>query len=219
VGMPYEQFIYRSAAEREHQRDAKSQAGDIDLVVYSLRKWAKLALQGNPTVLIPLFAPVTRTSAHGQSLRDMASAFASKEAGKRFIGYLRGQRERLLGQRGQKDVNRPELIEKYGFDTKYCMHMLRLGIQGVEFLTTGKITLPMREPFRSQLLEVRLGKVSEANCIDWSRSLENDIEVLVNGSSCLPDRANVDCVQRWVNNVYLYEWRWHSLREAANECE
>ena len=36
---------------------ARSGAGDLDLVIYSLRKWARLAAQGNPTVLLLLFVP------------------------------------------------------------------------------------------------------------------------------------------------------------------
>ena len=43
---PFEQFIYRSAAEREGRENARSTAGDLDLTVYSLRKWIRLALKG-----------------------------------------------------------------------------------------------------------------------------------------------------------------------------
>lgn len=49
----FEQWVYRSAAEREGDAGARSCAGDLDLNMYSLRKWARLALQGNPTVLLP----------------------------------------------------------------------------------------------------------------------------------------------------------------------
>jgi uncharacterized protein len=31
--------------------------GDTDLVIYSLRKYLRLAVKGNPTVMLPLFAP------------------------------------------------------------------------------------------------------------------------------------------------------------------
>ena len=131
---------------------ARSQAGDLDLTIYSLRKWARLALQGNPTVLLLLYLPdeaiVIRTTA-GDRLRGLASAFASKHAGKRFLGYLEAQLQRLVGERGQRDVNRFELVEEFGYDTKYAMHMLRLGHQGVEFLESGRLFLPMREPVRS----------------------------------------------------------------------
>ena len=54
---PFEQFIYRSAAEREGRENARSIAGDLDLTIYSLRKWVRLALKGNPTILILLFTP------------------------------------------------------------------------------------------------------------------------------------------------------------------
>ena len=43
---PFEQFIYRSAAEREGRENARSIAGDLDLTIHSLRKWMRLALKG-----------------------------------------------------------------------------------------------------------------------------------------------------------------------------
>lgn len=113
----FEQWVYRSAAEREGHAGARSHAGDLDLTVYSLRKWARLALQGNPTVLLLLFLPdsaiVVRTNV-GAELQELAPAFASKCAGKRFLGYLEAQRQRLVGERGQRDINRNDLVEKFG---------------------------------------------------------------------------------------------------------
>src|SRR3990167_374131 len=132
---PFEQYIYRSAAEREHRHDAPSVGGDLDLVVYSLRKFARLALGGNPTVLMVLFAPdVVQCDARGSQLRDLAPAFASRVAGKKFLGYLSSQRQRMLGERGNGGHGRPrdELVQKFGYDTKFAMHMLRLGYQGSE---------------------------------------------------------------------------------------
>jgi len=58
---PFEQFIYRSAAERAGRHDARSMAGDLDLTIYSLRKWMRLALRGNPTILLLLFTPDDQT--------------------------------------------------------------------------------------------------------------------------------------------------------------
>jgi hypothetical protein len=54
---PFEQFIYRTAAEREGRDNARSTAGDLDLTIDSLRKWTRLALKGNPTILLLLFTP------------------------------------------------------------------------------------------------------------------------------------------------------------------
>src|SRR5690606_12928438 len=48
----FEQYIFRTRPE-----GVRSGPGDLDLTVYSLRKWMRLALDGNPTVLLPLFVP------------------------------------------------------------------------------------------------------------------------------------------------------------------
>jgi predicted nucleotidyltransferase len=204
----FEQWVYRSAAEREGHAGARSQAGDLDLTVYSLRKWARLALQGNPTVLLLLYLPddaiVVRTEV-GKQLQALAPAFASRQAGRRFLGYLEAQRQRLVGERGQRDVNRAELVEQFGYDTKYAMHMLRLGHQGVEFLETGRLTLPMCEPVRSHLMDIRRGRSNLAEVLAECTELEVRLSVLLD-SSPLPPEPNIDRVERFVMDTYTAAW-------------
>jgi predicted nucleotidyltransferase len=204
----FEHYIYRSAAEREQRHDARSRGGDLDLTIFSLRKYLRLALKGNPTVLNLLFVPpeacVVRNT-HGAELQELAPLIVSREAGKAFLGYLQAQRQRLTGERGQKDVNRPELVAKYGFDTKYAMHMLRLGFQGVEIMETGRLSLPMREPERGWLRGVRLGESSLQDCLTRAGELEREIrDLLVSGPiRPEPDRA---AVEKWMLRVYLGLW-------------
>jgi hypothetical protein len=107
----------------------------------------------------------------------------------------------LTGERGQKRIHRPELEEMYGFDTKYAMHMLRLGFQGVELLTTGRLSLPMREPARSFLLDVRRGKVNEQDCLTRAGELEQELTDLAT-TSPLPDEPNEPHVEEWVLGAY-----------------
>jgi uncharacterized protein len=45
LGGRFEQFIYRTAAEREGRADARSTADDLDLTIYSLRERTRLALK------------------------------------------------------------------------------------------------------------------------------------------------------------------------------
>jgi uncharacterized protein len=204
----FEQWVYRSAAEREGHAGARSQAGDLDLTVYSMRKWARLALQGNPTVLLLLFLPdnaiVLRTHV-GEQLQKLAPAFASRHAGKRFLGYLEAQRQRLVGERGQRDVNRTELVEKFGYDTKYAMHMLRLGYQGVEFLETGRLTLPVREPIRSHLMDVRQGRSNLSEVLTECTQLEVRLGELLD-SSPLPPEPDIKTVESFVMDAYAAAW-------------
>ncbi len=208
ITAPFEQFIYRSAAERTGQKDARSMAGDLDLTIFSLRKWVRLALAGNPTILLLLFTPqeslVTCTQ-EGVDLRFLAPHFISRKCQGPFLGYLQAQKQRITGERGQKNVNRPELVSAYGFDTKYAMHMLRLGYQGVELLTTGRITLPMPEPTRTFLMDVRLGRVSEQNCLTEAGLLEEQLKDL-GTTSPLPDGPYLAQIEEWLHDTYLTRW-------------
>jgi predicted nucleotidyltransferase len=206
----FEQWISRTKADGEPQPEgARSGPGDVDLVVYSARKWCRLALSGNPTVLLPLFVPEEHTLAitpAGHALRYLAPAFASRQAGRAFLGYMTQQRERMTGERGGKHTNRPELIEQYGMDTKYCYHMLRLGMQGVEFLRTGRITLPVPEPARGFLLDVRTGGVPMAEALRVAAVYERTMKGLLT-SSPLPERPDAAAVERWLLETYAEAWR------------
>ena len=72
----------------------------------------------------------------GAELVANAHRFVSARAAARFLGYLRGQEARISGH-----SSRPELVAAHGFDTKHAMRAMRLGLQGVELLATGRITL------------------------------------------------------------------------------
>jgi predicted nucleotidyltransferase len=205
---PFEQFIYRSAAEREGRHDASSIGGDLDLVVYSLRKYVRLALGGNPTVLMVLFAPdVVQSDARGWQLRELAPAFASRVAGKKFLGYLSSQRQRMLGERGNAGHGRPrdELVQKFGYDVKFAMHMLRLGYQGIEYLQTGKLTMPMAEPERAYLFDVRQGKFDMQHVLTRAGELERELKDLLD-TSPLPLEPDITAVDDWMIRMYIRAW-------------
>lgn len=200
----FEQWIYRTQAE-----GVRSGYGDLDLTVYSLRKWAKLALAGNPTVLMPLFVPdseIVLDTEVGRGLRKNAARFISRQTAARFLGYMQAQREQMLGLRGKKHTNRPELIAIHGFDTKFAYHMVRLGIQGVELLTTGRVTLPIAEPDRTWLRELRAGEHTMADSIERASDLEEQLRALQEFSG-LPGTADYEWANRWLIDVYQREWR------------
>lgn len=52
----FEHWSYRTQPD-----GVPSGPGDLDLIVYSLRRYCQLALKGSPTVLLPLFAPEEQT--------------------------------------------------------------------------------------------------------------------------------------------------------------
>jgi hypothetical protein len=160
----FEQYEWHSAWERPGGLANRSGHGDLDVTVYSARKWMRLALNGNPSVLLPLFVPedeIVAVTPLGRELRDLAPVIVSRQAGHRFAGYLEAQRRSMLSHEGKgRDCTRPELIEKYGFDTKFAAHMVRLGFQGIELLKTGRLTLPMPEETRGIVRCIRRGELT-----------------------------------------------------------
>lgn len=207
-GQGFEQWVYRTQPE-----GARSGHGDTDLVIYSLRKWMKLALAGNPSILVLLFAPdeqILMNTWIGRDLRRQRDRIVSRQAGDRFLGYLNRQRERLLGERGQMRVRRPELLEAHGFDTKYAMHMLRLGYQGIELLKTGGITLPMPPAEREFVMAVRRGEIELETVLEAVTEIDAELKQLRNGS-WLPEHPDWDAMNHWLVATYRTYWtsrRW-----------
>jgi uncharacterized protein len=203
----FETWVYRTKPE-----GVRSEAGDLDLVVHSLRKFARLALRGNPTVLLVLYVRpedlLLRTPL-GDDLQALAPAFASRRAGQAFQGYLTAQKQRLVGERGQRRVNRPELVDAHGYDTKYAMHVLRLGYQGRELLETGGISLPMREHERERVFAVRRGQVAFDEVLTEIGELERELQDLIETSPLPPDPDHA-AVDAFLVRAYREHWDAHT---------
>jgi hypothetical protein len=203
-------YRFEHWVERTQPEGVRSGPGDLDLVAYSLRKYVRLALKGHPTVLLLLFVPdelMLIETELGQQLRGLRPAIVSKRAGRGYLGYLRGQKERLLGTRGQRRVNRPELVEAHGYDTKYAMHALRLGYQGLELLEAGLVTLPMPEPERSRVMAVRRGDRSFEDVLAEIDEVERGLEAAL-AQTTLPDRPDEDAIDAFLVDAYRRAWGW-----------
>lgn len=204
AGMPH--FNYRTQPE-----GARSGPGDVDRIMYSLRKYARMAAIGNPTALLPLFAPekdVIVCTEAGTALREARHKFLSRRAVHRFLGYMREQHDRMLGQGPQGKVpNRPELVERYGYDVKYASHALRLAMQGHEVVTRGTLTLPMPEHQRDTVLAVKRGEVAQEQVSRWITDLAGRTQTILdeNGTP-LPDDPDWDAIQTLVITLALDDW-------------
>jgi hypothetical protein len=197
----FDHWVFRTKPE-----GAPSGPGDLDLTVYGLRKYCRLALKGSPTVLLLLFVTgehVLERTEIGEELQALAPAFVSRRTGRAFLGYIDAQRRGLVGDRHATRTR--EMSSEHGYDTKYAMHALRIAHQGRELLTTGRITLPVAEPERSRLMEVRRGEVPLAGVLDrlhrQSAALEREILAFE-----IPDEPDRDRVNRFLVNAYRRAW-------------
>jgi uncharacterized protein len=94
-------------------------------------------------------------------------------------------------------VRRPELIARDGYDSKYAMHLCRLGYQGLEFVQTGKLTLPMEEPARSWLYALRQGQIPREEMLARATEIEDALRAAID-TSPLPEEPDQAAVERWM---------------------
>lgn len=195
---------------RTQPEGVRSGPGDLDLVRYSLRKYLYLAtVKGNPTLLLPLYAPEDQlvvTSSLGAGLRALRLSIVSMRAVHRTLGYLDDQVQRMTEQR--KVPNRPELVEKYGFDTKYASHAVRLAIQAYQLASLGTILLPMHPVSRDLVLDVKTGGKTQAEVMGIIEQHWHATEPYVEGRSHspLPDEPDFEAVNQW--SIYAHQQYW-----------
>ena len=206
MGEPMDVAVYRTQPEGE-----RSQPGDLDLNLYSLRKYLRLAAVGNPTAQLPLWCPeesVLEITETGEILRGMREAFMSKAAVDRFLGYMFAQHERMMGRGKRGNVpNRPELIEKYGFDVKFAAHALRLAYQGYEICLVGRLTLPLPETPREHVLAVKRGEVSQQAVSREILSLTQTTRTILENGTPLPDEPDWKRIGEFSIEAHLDHWK------------
>lgn len=194
----------------------RSEHGDTDLSMYSLRKYLRLACQGNPTVLLPVYSPpgdVLVTTPLGESLRRLGvNQFPTITAGYRFLGYLDSQYDRMrgIGARQNRVPSSPELIAAHGYDTKYASHALRLGLQGLQYMTEATLTLPMRQHDLDVVMPVKRGQVTQERAMALIEEVRAELADAIEQAEkhrTLPERPDMVLVNGWLVTAHYAHWR------------
>ncbi len=195
--MPH--FVW-STAGNERRNGPK----DVDVTLYSLKKWAGLACKGNPTALHFLFAESVVHSAIWSEVVHNRRIFLARTFVKPFLGFADDQLRRMAGTKGRgKKGQRPEIEKEYSYDVKAGMHTLRLLYECKELLSEGTITLP--RPEREFLIRVRTGKYSMEKVIAMAHKLFAECEDAARSSS-LPDRVDRAAISLLLTNSYRKTW-------------
>jgi len=179
---------------------------DVDVTLYSLRKWAGMAAKGNATALHFLFAEPTEIPPQTwRKIQKDRGVFLSRASAKQFLGFADDQFKRLTGEKGRgKKGQRPEYIGKYGYDTKAAMHGLRLLYECLELMTHGRITLP--RPEKDLLIEVRSGAWRLEKVLMHAQQLFKEVADAVKQSP-LPDKVDRAAISRLVARLHLEFWK------------
>lgn len=195
---PAEHYVWSTSDNtRKNTRD------DIDLVMYSLAKFARLAAGGNPTILHFLFVQnALGPNPWWNYVTGRSGSFLGRSHLRKFMGYADAQFDRLTGKRARKQF-RPELMEKYGFDTKAAMHGIRLMYEALDLLRDGKMSFP--NPHADHLIAIRKGKYSLDQVLRQYEELKRQC-LHQQQRSPLAEQADVEQINRILANVYQSYW-------------
>lgn len=146
-----------------------------DVTLHEIRKYLKLALKCNPTVLELLYLDkYTDMTEAGRALVAMRHSFLSAPAVKNaYLGYATAQLRRLEDREGARRV-------------KHAKHMARLLLQGHELYTTGTMSLKVDREWMDDFLSKPLlwGM--------WFEEQENKFEYAKSVLPEKPDQARVE---------------------------
>lgn len=202
LGLEKSEFHVWSTAGNERRNGPE----DIDVCLYSLRKWAGLAAKGNPTALHFLFSPNNAPNpGPWRRVTRERHVFLSRNAATQFRGFADAQLRRLQGLGTGKKGQRHEFIGEHGYDIKAAMHVIRLLNEGIELMRSGTITLP--RPEKDLLIAIRSGKDgSLERVLTLARSLFTELEE-AEAASPLPETVDKSKISKLVTNIYLSHWK------------
>ncbi len=184
----------------------RSAADDLDTVVFGLRQWTQVAATGNPNSYVLLHLPKYEyVNDVGQMLLDNRHLFVSKRAASKYIGYLDSQMQAMLGKRGAR-VQRPHLIERFGWDVKFGYHAVRVGLQGLQLMRTGELTLPFEGRELDVLIDIREGRVSRHDVVSMAEGLIVHIRVAAWANKDIPDEPDYGKIHTLLHDMYEASW-------------
>lgn len=97
----------------------------------------------------------------------------------------------------KRNPDRAALEEKFGYDTKHGMHLVRLMRMCREILTEGKVYV--RRPDAAELLEIRNGSWDYHDLVKWAEDQDKELTELMKTSKLpnKPDRVKMNelCIQ------------------------
>ncbi len=193
-------FPTTSDREQTYDQTHGAAGSDHDLVVHTLAKFCRLALNGNPNILDVLFcrdAEVLQQTWVGQQLRQMREKFLSKRLYTSYSGYAASQLKRMRNHNTDHG-SRQTAVERFGYDPKNAMHLVRLLRMGKTVLETGEVEVYRRD--RDELLAIRRGDFTATQIQAMAEALDVECREAVRHSSLL-EHPDWEEVEQWLMGI------------------
>ena len=153
-----------------------------DLTVYNIVDYFHLLMGNNPNMIDSIFTHdtcVLHITRLGTMVREKRRLFLHKKCWHTFKGYAYAQMKKIRSKERESSARR-ELIEKFGYDTKFGYHLVRLLNEVEQIMIEGDLDL-MRNC--EQLKDIRNGMWTEEQLEAYFAMKEVALEEVYNKST------------------------------------
>ena len=179
IFVPSKRQYYTLDKGRDVHEFMNSKHGGNDAVYVSIEKFVSLAANANPNILEQLFVEprfVMKSTPYSDILISNRELFVTQKAVNSYIGYSVSQLKRLTTIEKNAEGKRRDSFEKFGYDTKNAMHLIRLLKTGIEILKYGKVNTFRND--RDELLKIRSGEYSVQEISNRAELMREEIRSL-----------------------------------------
>lgn len=176
---------------QQHHIDDKEHGKEYDISIFAIQRFFRLCMENNPNMVDALFVPrrcILHSTEVGEIVRENRKLFLHKGCWQKFKGYAYGQLNKM---NTKKPIGkRKETIEKYGYDTKFAYHVVRLLNEVEQILVSGDLDLQKNN---DQLKAIRSGEWDAARVTNYFEQKESQLETLYHEST-LPWGPDEDAI-------------------------
>jgi predicted nucleotidyltransferase len=163
-----------------------------DVTVFNIVKAFDLWMGGNPNMLEMLFTAnecILRQTQISKLIRDNAEIFLTKQCYPKFIGYLASQIHKVKTK--NPEGKRKELVELYGYDTKFLANGVRLAYE-CEIILTER-TMDLRR-FSEHIKSIRKGERTLEETLAWLDEKEK-VLIKLKHESKIPEKPDEQAIK------------------------
>jgi uncharacterized protein len=153
---------------------------NYDFSIHGIVDYFHLLMENNPNMIDSLFVPsncILHSTHISNLVRENRKMFLHKGCYHKFRGYAFSELNKASGKNPEDGSKRALLREKYGMDTKFLYHVVRLASQAEQILVEGDLDL-QEKGRREHMKAIRRGEIKEQDIRDWFTSKEKTLEKL-----------------------------------------
>lgn len=212
VVAPPQKYVYGLSTWEHWHPKSGTLDHDLDVKLYSVEKFIRLLLKGNPNVLEYLWLHPSSRFVHSLQM-DMIvqerDAFLSQNLWKAMRGTINGMRSRLDGTGSTRNLGerRKQWIEEYGYNPKDAYRMAHIVNMAGHVLAHGDLPVHLERGsvVHQTLMAMKSGDWSLPEVLRYVDMKEALAEQLYEVTS-LPERPNFERAEKLLMQIHRQRW-------------